>query len=184
MSTSIDGTAHAALVAQLTRHIRDVPDFPSPGILFKDITPLMKHPRLFADVQTAMADPFVGAGITHVAAIESRGFLFGPAIAFALNARFVPIRKPNKLPWRTRRVEYALEYGTDALEIHEDACDVGARVLLVDDILATGGTASAARQLVEMLSGTVVGATFLGEIHALQGRDRLQGITVSSLLGF
>lgn len=184
MSTNNGGTSIDALGERLHRVIRNVPDFPSPGIVFKDITPLMQDPRLFAEVHFAMAAPFNGAGVTHVAAVESRGFLFGPAVAIALGARFVPMRKSGKLPWDTVRVEYALEYGTDTLEVHRDAFQPGAQVLLVDDILATGGTAAAAHRLVESLSGTVIGATFLGEIGALNGRDRLTGIVVSSLLKF
>lgn len=187
-STATDGATGEGLGTRVHRVMRDIPDFPSAGIVFKDITPLLQDPVLFADVLAAMAQPFAGAGITHVAAIESRGFLFGPTIAMALGARLVPVRKPNKLPWHTVRVEYTLEYGTDALEVHRDAFPEGARVLIVDDVLATGGTATAAGQLVTALAGAVCGATFLGELPALRGREHLRNqfadIAVAAVLQF
>lgn len=166
------------VAARAALSLRDVQDFPKPGILFKDITPLLADAALFAAVTTAMAEPFRGSGITHVAGIESRGFILGAPIAQHLGAGFVPLRKPGKLPWRTRRREYALEYGTDALEAHEDACGSGGRVLLVDDVLATGGTAEAACALIETLGGNVAACAFLLEIPPLRGRNRLLGRTV------
>jgi adenine phosphoribosyltransferase len=165
-----DDLAQAVLAA-----LRDVPDFPRPGILFKDITPVLGDPALFPRTTHALADRFRGDGITHVAAIESRGFLFGAPVAQHLGAALVPLRKPGKLPARRHRVEYALEYGTDALEAHEDACSTGARVLVVDDVLATGGTAAAACQLVERTGATVVGCAFLVSLDFLPGRAALSG---------
>ena len=137
--------------------MRDVPDFPKPGILFKDITPLLADGGLFPKACEKMAAPFKGAGVTLVAAIESRGFLLGGPVAQALGAGVVPIRKVGKLPYTTRRVTYQLEYGTDALEVHVDACAKGANVLIVDDVLATGGTAAASCELIESVGGRVVG---------------------------
>src|SRR5689334_16612599 len=134
---------------QLRNLIRDIPDYPKPGIIFKDITPLLADANAFADATRAMAAPYVADRITHVVAIESRGFILGGPVAQELGVGFIPVRKPGKLPSAIRREEYALEYGTDALEIHADACAEGARVLIVDDVLATGGTASATQRLVE-----------------------------------
>lgn len=163
------------LAARVARAIRDVPDFPKPGITFKDITPLLADAALLRDVVRAMQAPFATASITHVVAMESRGFLFGVPMALELGAAFVPIRKPGKLPWKTAREGYALEYGTDALEIHTDALHPGARVLLVDDVLATGGTAAAAARLVERQGGVVAGLSVLMELAFLRGRDALAG---------
>ena len=165
--------AERSLVDRATSALRDVPDFPSAGILFKDITPLLADGPLLADVTGAMAGPFRDRGVTHVAGIESRGFILGAAVALHLGVGFVPIRKPGKLPWKTVRRAYTLEYGTAELEAHTDACVAGSRVLVVDDVLATGGTADAACALVEEVGGTVVGCSFLLEIGALNGRARL-----------
>jgi adenine phosphoribosyltransferase len=162
--------------------LRDVPDFPRPGILFKDITPLLGDADLFVRVTRAMAAPFEGRGITHVAGIESRGFILGAPIAQHLGTGFVPLRKPGKLPHTTRRVDYQLEYGTDGLEAHADACGTGGHVLLVDDVLATGGTAAAACGLLESLGATVVGCSFLLVIDALAGCDRLPGRDLATVL--
>jgi adenine phosphoribosyltransferase len=162
--------------------LRDVRDFPKPGIVFKDITPLLADPSLFSRVTRAMAEPFSDEAVSHVAGIESRGFIFGAPIAQHLGAGFVPLRKPGKLPYETRRVEYALEYGTDSLEAHADACAPQGRVLLVDDVLATGGTAAAACRLIESLGGTVVGCAFLLAIPGLNGASRLDGRRVSTLV--
>jgi adenine phosphoribosyltransferase len=153
--------------------IRDVPDFPKPGIIFKDITPVLLDPVLFDLATRQMADPFRGIGVTRVVAVESRGFMFGAPIALLLQAGLVPVRKPGKLPAARQRVEYTLEYGTDALEMHADAIGAEDRVLIVDDVLATGGTAAAARRLVQTRGAQVVGFSFLVELGFLEGRNRL-----------
>lgn len=150
--------------------IRDVPDFPRPGILFKDITPLLGHGAGFAAAVRRMAEPWRAAGVEVVAGIEARGFILGAALARELDAGFVPIRKPGKLPGRTLGTDYALEYGSDRLEIHADAIARGARVLLVDDVLATGGTLAASRRLLEGLGAELVGGAVLIELDALAGR--------------
>lgn len=181
-ATSDSSPERDALVARLQRTLRDVPDFPKPGIVFKDITPVLADAALFAAVTAAMAAPFQGTGITHVAGVESRGFILAAPVAQALRAGFLPIRKPGKLPWRTAGRDYALEYGTDRLEMHADACSADARVLLVDDVLATGGTAAAACGLIEDVGARVAGCSFLLTIAALRGITRLVGRDVRSLL--
>lgn len=170
-----DAASVTDLARRVTEALRDVQDFPKPGIVFKDITPLLADAALFGEVAAAMADPFREAGVTHVAGVESRGFIFGAVIARELGCGFVPIRKPGKLPARVVAREYALEYGTDRLEIHSDAYSAGSRVLLVDDVLATGGTAEAAAALLEEVGGLVVGCSFLLAIGALGGARRLVG---------
>lgn len=152
--------------------IRDVPDFPKPGVVFKDITPLLADANGFAAAVAAMADPWRNVAIDAIAGIESRGFILGAALAGVLGVGFVPVRKPGKLPATTLGVDYALEYGSDRLEIHADAVAPGARVLLVDDVLATGGTLAAARDLIEKLDARVVGAALLMELCFLEGRRR------------
>jgi adenine phosphoribosyltransferase len=174
----------AALDRRLRGAIRDVPDFPKPGIVFKDVTTVLLDPDLFRDVTEAMAAPWAGERITHVVGIESRGFIFGAPVALRLGAAFVPIRKPGKLPWQRQRVDYDLEYGTDALEIHVDACTAGSRVLIVDDVLATGGTADAAARLVEQVGGRVEGLAFLVELGFLGGAERLAGRRLESLVRY
>ena len=169
---------------ELRAAVRDVPGFPKPGINFKDITPLLGNPLLFARATDAMADTFRTARVTHVAAIESRGFILGAPVARVLGAGFIPVRKRGKLPYRTEAIEYALEYGTDHLEVHVDACAPGARVLVVDDVLATGGTAAAACSLLERVGATVVGCGFLLGLDALGGAARLCGRDVRILLNF
>jgi adenine phosphoribosyltransferase len=164
--------------------IRDVPDFPKPGILFKDITPLIGNAEGLSATLNLMADPFVGQGITRVVGMESRGFIFGVSVAERLGAGFVPIRKPGKLPYKTHRQSYALEYGTDNLEIHADAVSKNDKVLIVDDLLATGGTAEAAVKLVRSLGAEVVGISFVIELAFLNGRDKLKDINVKSLLTY
>ena len=164
--------------------VRDVPDFPKPGILFRDITPMLLDPGLFKKAVRLMADPFKTARVDRVLAIESRGFILGAPIALALGAALVPARKPGKLPWKRHRVEYELEYGTDAIEVHEDAIGAGHRVLIVDDVLATGGTASAATRAVEKAGGRLVGLTFLIELSFLEGRKRLGKSKIASLLTY
>jgi len=171
-------------VDEIKRAIRDVPDFPRPGIIFKDITPLLLDPRLFRRTVELMSAPFAGADVTRVVSIESRGFLLGAPIALELDAGLVPIRKPGKLPAQRSRVEYALEYGTDALEMHHDAVGAGERVLIVDDVLATGGTAEAAGRLVRARGAEVVGFTFLIELGFLNGRKRLGAERLEALLHY
>jgi len=171
-------------VQDIYRRIRDVPDFPKAGILFKDITPLLLDASAFRRAVELMAGPFRGAEVTRVVSIESRGFLLGAPIALALDAGLVPIRKPGKLPSERGRVEYALEYGTDALEMHSDEVGARDRVLVVDDVLATGGTAEAAAKLVRAHGAAVVGFTFLIELDFLKGRQRLQGRRVEALLHY
>lgn len=159
--------------ARLRQAVREIPDFPQPGILFKDITPVLADSGLFRLATDSIAAPWLGSRITHVVAIESRGFILGAPVAQRLGAGFVPVRKPGKLPFRKERVDYALEYGTDALEIHADACGSGTRVLIVDDVLATGGTAGAAGQLVQQVGAELVGYAFLIELAFLGGGARL-----------
>ncbi len=168
----------------LKSKIRHVPDFPKPGILFYDVTTLLKDPVGFRDAVDAMSAPFAGQGIDIVVGIESRGFIFGSAVADRIGAGFSPVRKPGKLPSTTRRATYDLEYGSDALEIHDDAVRSGQRVLIVDDLLATGGTAKAARELVTSLGGQVHALSFLIELVGLNGRDRLAGQTLHSVLKY
>jgi adenine phosphoribosyltransferase len=162
--------------------IRDVPDFPSPGILFRDITPLLASPEAFHQAVVAMADPFRKSPPEKVLGIEARGFMFGAAIARELGVGFVPVRKPGKLPRETFRVSYGLEYGKDSLEIHSDACRPGERVLIADDVLATGGTAQAAGELADRLGAQVAGMTFFIELAALKGRARLSSRRLHSVL--
>ncbi len=169
---------------ELKRTIRDVKNFPKTGIIFKDVTPVLLDVKLFAQAVSMMAEPYKGARITRVVSIESRGFLFGAPIALELGAGLVPIRKPGKLPAAAQRVEYALEYGTDSLEMHHDAVQPGDRVLVVDDVLATGGTANAAAQLVGSTGAAVAGFSFLIELDFLNGRQRLQGRRVEALLHY
>ncbi len=166
----------------LARYIRDVPDFPVPGILFRDITPLLRDPRALGEAVRRMSAPWLGRGVDLVASIEARGFMFGAAMAIQLGCGFVPVRKAGKLPWRTCSVRYTLEYREDVLHIHEDAVERGQRVLVVDDVIATGGTAAAVIELVEKLGGEVVGVQFLVELVGLRGRDLLEGREVRSVL--
>ena len=163
--------------------IREVADFPTLGIVFKDITPVLANPALTHDAIAAMAAPHVEQGITHVVGIESRGFLFGVPIAMQLGAAFVPARKPGKLPWHTISESYALEYrASESLELHDDALHSGARVLIVDDVLATGGTAAAAMRLCERLGGVVAAISVLIELSFLNGRTRLGAVPVTSVV--
>lgn len=162
--------------------IRDVPDFPSPGILFRDVTPLLASPEAFGAAVRAMAEPFRAERPAKVLGIEARGFLFGTALARELGIGIVPARKPGKLPRRTERVSYGLEYGKDSLEVHADAFGRGERVLIVDDVLATGGTAKAAADLAEKLGACVVGVSVFIELEALGGRARLGGRLAHAVL--
>ena len=176
--------ASKALADEIRRAIRDIPDFPKPGIGFKDIMPLLADAALFKATTAAMAAPYRSAGITHVAAIESRGFLLGAPIAQALGAGLIAVRKPGKLPGRTAFVEYALEYGRDRLEIHVDACDTAAKVLVVDDVLATGGTALAAAELVAGRGAVIVGFSFLVTLSFLPGVGRLAAHRVTRMVTY
>jgi adenine phosphoribosyltransferase len=164
--------------------IRDVPDFPKPGIIFKDISPLLRSHEALDYVSHALAERFKDDGVTAVAAIESRGFIFGSGVARVLGAGFVPIRKPGKLPWKTRRGEYTLEYGSGVLEIHDDALTEDDRVLIIDDLLATGGTAACAATLIRECGAAVVAAGFVIELTFLDGRKKLDGTPIHSLLAY
>jgi adenine phosphoribosyltransferase len=161
--------------ARVQQTLRAIPDYPKPGILFQDITPVLRDGPLLREVIAEMIRPFEDAGVTHVLGIEARGFILGGAVAVELGAGFVPARKPGKLPWERATESYDLEYGSDSLEAHRDAVAAGNRVLIVDDVLATGGTARAAGQLARGLGAELVGWTFLLEIGDLGGRERLQG---------
>ena len=173
---------HDSFEAQLRSSIRDIPDFPKPGVTFKDITPLLNDPVAFASTVDVLAGAFITAKIDRVLGVEARGFIFAAPVAYRLGAGFVPVRKAGKLPWEIEREEYELEYGTDLLEIHRDAIAPGEQVLIVDDVLATGGTASAVVRLVERLGGSVVGLTFLIELAFLDGRKKLEGQSVHTVI--
>ncbi len=168
----------------LRKHIREVPDFPKPGILFRDLTPALERPEVFRDLIDRMAALHRGDGIEKIAVIESRGFLFGAPLAYALGAGVCLLRKPGKLPRKAARQSYALEYGEDSLELHEDAISPGQRVLVVDDLLATGGTAKAAGTLVEKLGGVLAGYSFVVELRTLGGRERLAPAKVEALVDY
>ncbi|HEY7200517.1 MAG TPA: adenine phosphoribosyltransferase [Candidatus Dormibacteraeota bacterium] len=168
----------------LASYIRDVPDFPVPGILFRDITPLLRDPAALHEAVVRMSEPWQGRGVALVAAMEARGFMFGAAMAIRMGAGFVPVRKGGKLPWKTRSASYTLEYRDDVLHIHEDAVAPGQRVLVVDDVIATGGTAKAVVQLIEQLGGEVVGVQFLVELSDLGGREHLAGHEVQSVIAY
>jgi adenine phosphoribosyltransferase len=168
----------------LDKYIRDIPDFPKPGIIFKDITPLLANPSALALSVELLANPFRGKNIEVVVGAESRGFIFGIAVAQALSAGFVPIRKPGKLPSKTVSASYDLEYGSDKLEMHADAIRPGQRVLMVDDLLATGGTMQACCEMVKQLGGNIIGVAFLIELAFLHGRDKLKGFEVNSVLQY
>ena len=163
--------------------IRDVPDFPVPGIIYKDITPVLADPHAMAEVCEALAAPFRELGVTKVLGIESRGFIFGTPVAAALGVGFAPARKPGKLPWKKTAVSYELEYGTDSLELHRDAVGPGDRVLIVDDLLATGGTAEACCRLVASLGAEIIGLAFMIELAFLGGRNKLVGAPAAADTG-
>jgi adenine phosphoribosyltransferase len=183
---STPDSSPTALEARLRTGIRDVPDYPSAGILFKDVTPLLADAALFQEAVTGLATGFGSGAVTVdlVAGIEARGFIFGAPVALALGVGFVPIRKSGKLPFTTVSAEYALEYGSATIEVHSDAVRPGQRVLLLDDVLATGGTAEAAALLLEGLGAEVVAVTFLMELGFLDGRDRLAGRDVRTLVTY
>jgi adenine phosphoribosyltransferase len=169
---------------ELSRHIRDVPDFPKEGIIFKDITPMLQNPKTFQLSVDMLAERYMGKGIDVVLGAEARGFIVAAALAYKMGAGFVPARKPGKLPWETEHVAYDLEYGTDGLEVHRDAITSGASVLIVDDLLATGGTAEACVKLVEGLGGVVKGFSFFIELTFLNGRERLSNVPIHSLIQY
>lgn len=168
----------------LKKLIREVPDYPKPGILFYDLTTLLQHKRGFHELIERLCKHYEGQKVDSVVGIEARGFIFAPALAFRLGAGFIPVRKPNKLPWKTAEVTYQLEYGIDKLQMHQDAVKPGDKVLISDDLLATGGTAAAAAQLVRQLGAEVIGAAFAVELTFLNGRAKLPSTDVFSLLKY
>lgn len=168
----------------IARAIRDVPDFPKPGILFKDITPLLADPRLFAGCIDLLCDHLEPGSVDAVVGIDARGFIFASAAAIKLNAGFVPVRKKGKLPYRTHEQDYALEYGTATVAVHVDAVHPGSRVLLIDDLLATGGTAAAAAKLLEKLGAKILDISFVIELSFLGGREKLKGYPIRSLVTY
>lgn len=171
-------------LGSLQKLVRDVADYPSEGVVFKDITPLLGDADAFAGAVDGLVELFENVDVDRVVGVESRGFIFGAAVAYRIGAGFVPVRKPGKLPWAVVREEYQLEYGTDKLEIHRDAIRPGERILIVDDVLATGGTAAATATLVETLGGVIAGLGFLLEIEPLGGRSRLGDRPVRSLIQY
>ena len=177
-------TDHEQIVRDLTTRVRDVPDFPKPGILFKDITPILQDPASFQACMQLFSERYRDVAIDAFSGIESRGFIFGTALAKELDKGFIPIRKPGKLPYETFDVTYDLEYGTDTLEIHKDAVTEGQKVLLVDDLLATGGTMNACVKLVKELGADIVGAQFIIELSFLNGKNLLSPIDCRSLIEY
>lgn len=169
---------------ELASHIRDVTDFPTPGVAFKDLTPLLADPVAFGKTIDRLCEHFDGHAIDRVVGVEARGFIFAAPVAHRLGAGFVPVRKPGKLPWKVLRETYELEYGTDVLEVHRDAIRAGERVLLIDDVLATGGTAAATARLVDALGGELVACGFVVELTFLNGRSKLAGTDIHSLITF
>lgn len=180
----MSSTVAAVTLGELEKGIRNIPDFPKPGIQFKDITPLLADGRLFSGAVAHLAGGHSGSAIEAVVGIDARGFIFAAAVAARLGVGFVPVRKKGKLPWRTHEVSYDLEYGSNTIAIHEDAVRPGARVLLVDDLLATGGTAGAAVGLLQKLGAQIVEAVFLVELGFLPGRSQLPGVPVRSLIRY
>jgi len=168
----------------LEKYIRNIPDFPKPGILFRDVTTLIQEGKAFKASVDALVKKYKGKKIDKVAAVEARGFVFGAAVAYRLGVGFVPVRKKGKLPFKTHSVTYSLEYGTDTLEIHQDAINKGERVLVIDDLLATGGTVKGVTELVEGLGGKIISIAFIIELFDLNGRDKLKGYDVYSLIKF
>lgn len=174
----------AAEPIELQGYIRSIPDWPKKGILFRDITPLLAEPKALIAAVDALCAGFTDLAIDYVAAVEARGFIFGTSVAERLGAGFVPIRKKGKLPYKTESVTYDLEYGTDTVEIHRDAISKGAKVLMVDDLLATGGTMAAACKLIEKIGGEIAGITFLIELGDLAGRNKLEGYNISTVISY
>lgn len=173
-----------ATIDEITRAVRNVPDFPKPGIQFKDITPVLQNPRLFASVIDLLAEGYQPGSVDAVVGIDARGFIFASAVALKLQAGFVPVRKKGKLPWQTHEQSYDLEYGSNTIAIHTDAVQAGSRVLLVDDLLATGGTAGAALALLNKINARVLEARFLIELKFLNGRDKLPGLKINALVSY
>jgi len=171
-------------VAKLESLIRSIPDFPMAGILFRDITPLLQDKDGFKATIDLMAQPYAGRKIDYVVAIEARGYMLGAPIAYTIGAGFIPVRKPGKLPYDKINIDYALEYGTNSLEMHKDAIRPGQRVIVVDDLLATGGTAAATRSLLEQLGAEIAGFAFLVELTELRGREKLQGVDVRTFIRY
>ncbi len=169
---------------RLQDYIRDVPDWPKKGILFRDITPLLADPAAFPAAVDALCADFINKGIEYVAAVEARGFIFGAAVAERLHAGFVPIRKKGKLPFKTESITYDLEYGTDTLQVHSDAMGKGSKVLMVDDLLATGGTMAAACKLIEKIGGKIAGVAFLIELTELGGRGKLASYNIKTVISY
>ena len=184
MPTNATRTSMGINCEHLKKLIREVPDFPKKGILFYDITTLLKDKLGLATLIDALAEHYIKKDVDLVLGMEARGFIFGPALAYRLNAGFVPVRKPGKLPAATARYDYALEYGTNTLEIHKDAIQPGQRVIIVDDLLATGGTAEATTKLTASLGGEIAGLGFVVELDFLKGRDKLKQYDVFSLLHY
>ena len=170
--------------SDLKKYIRDIPDWPKEGILFRDIMPLLANSEAFAAAIDMLSADFKQSGIEYVAAVEARGFIFGAAVAEKLQAGFVPIRKKGKLPFKTENISYDLEYGTDTLEVHCDAISKGSKVLMIDDLLATGGTMTAGCKLIEKIGGQVSGIMFLVELLYLNGREKLQGYKMRSIISY
>jgi len=168
----------------LKEYIREIPDWPKKGILFRDITTLLSDQRAFTAALDALCSDFSDAGVEYVAAVEARGFIFGAAVAAKLRAGFIPIRKKGKLPWKTESISYDLEYGADTLEVHRDALAGRAKVLMVDDLLATGGTMAAACRLIEKIGGQVIGIAFLLELAGLGGREKLTDYKIKSIISY
>ena len=168
----------------LKQYIRNIPNWPKKGILFRDITPLLAAPKAFTKAVDALCSDFVDAGIEYVAAVEARGFIFGAAVAEKLGAGFVPIRKKGKLPYKTESVTYDLEYGTDTVEVHSDAVRKGAKVLMVDDLLATGGTMAAACKVIEKIGGQIAAIVFLIELSELEGREKLGEYKIKTVISY
>ncbi len=169
---------------ELQRYIRSIPDWPKKGILFRDITPLLAEPKAFTAAVDALCAGFTEQNVDYVAAVEARGFIFGAAVAERLGAGFIPIRKKGKLPFKTESITYDLEYGTDTLQVHSDAVGNEAKVLMVDDLLATGGTMAAACRLIEKIGGNIVGITFLIELAELAGRTKLEGYKIKTVITY
>lgn len=171
-------------MTDFAQYVRDIPDFPEPGVIFKDITPLLGNAKVFSELIDALGEPFRGLGVSKVAGIEARGFTLATPVAERLGAGFIPIRKPGKLPYETVREEYDLEYGTDVLEVHTDAVEPGEKVLIVDDVVATGGTAAAAVRLLNRIGAEVVGLSVFIELAFLNGADQLAGVPIHALVRY